>query len=101
MKVLYRLGFYLGGFSVGLVLLTFIFNGKKTSCNYTPNARVIDNLLQKEVFIPENIKMDYPELTDSLLQTYIRKGTIDFSKSDTKRDSCRLCALLFLNLNTS
>ena len=90
MKVLYRLSFYLGGFSVGLVLLTFIFNGKKTSCNYTPNARVIDNLLQKEVFIPENIKMDYPELTDSLLQTYIRKGTIDFSKSDTKRDSCRL-----------
>ena len=49
MKVLYRLGYYLGGFSVGLILLAFILNGKKTSCNYTPNARVIDNLLQKKI----------------------------------------------------
>ena len=49
MKILYRLGYYLGGFSVGLIFLAFILNGKKTSCNYTPNARVIDNLLQKNI----------------------------------------------------
>jgi hypothetical protein len=56
MKFLYRLGFYFGGFSIGLIFLAFILNGKKTSCNYTPNARVIDNLLQKEIMISEDVK---------------------------------------------
>ena len=52
MKILYRFGYYLGGFSVGLIFLAFIFNGKKTSCNYSPSARVKDNILQKEIKIP-------------------------------------------------
>jgi len=90
MKVLYRLGYYLGGFSVGLILLAFILNGKKTSCNYTPNARVIDNLLQKKIVISQEVIDQFPQLTDSIVKESIRKGTIDFSKSDTKRDSCRL-----------
>ncbi len=90
MKVLYRLGYYLGGFSVGLILLAFILNGKKTSCNYTPNARVIDNLLQKKIVISQEVIDQFPQLTDSIVKESIRKGTIDFSKSDTKRDSCRI-----------
>ena len=50
-----RLGYYLGGFSVGIILLTFILSGKKTSCNYGPNARVIDNLTQKKI-VEKNIQ---------------------------------------------
>ena len=80
MKVLYRLGYYLGGFSVGLILLAFILNGKKTSCNYTPNARVIDNLLQKKIVISQEVIDQFPQLTDSIVKESIRKGTIDFQK---------------------
>ena len=47
MNLLYRLGFYLVGFSIGLVFLTVILKGKKTSCNYGPNDRVISNLSKK------------------------------------------------------
>jgi len=90
MKILYRFGYYLGGFSVGLIFLAFIFNGKKTSCNYTPSARVKDNLLQKEIEIPSDLQKQLPQLTDSLVRQYITQGNINFSKSDTKRDSCRL-----------
>ena len=90
MKILYRFGYYLGCFSVGLIFLAFIFNGKKTSCNYTPSARVKDNLLQKEIEIPAKLQEQFPQLTDSLLRRYIEQGHVNFSKSDTKRDSCRL-----------
>ena len=85
-----RLGYYLGGFSVGLILLTFILSGKKTSCNYGPNARVLDNLSEKPIVIPTALKAKYHTLTDSLVQQLLTSGTVDFSKSDTKRDSCRL-----------
>ena len=90
MKILYRLGYYLGGFSVGLILLAFIFSGKKTSCNYSPSARVKDNLLQKEIRIPSDLQNQFPQLSDSIIRNLIDQGEINFSKSDTKRDSCRL-----------
>ena len=48
MRVIDRFGYYLGGFSVGLIFLGFVFSGKKTSCNYGPSARV-NNLLQKKI----------------------------------------------------
>ena len=40
MKFIHRLGLYLGGFSVGLIFLMF-FLVEKTSCAYSPNARVL------------------------------------------------------------
>ena len=101
MKLLYRLGFYLGGFSVGLIFLAFIFNGKKTSCNYTPNARVIDNLLQKNIVLSEEVIKDYPQLKDDQIKEMIRTGTVNFSKSDTKRDSCRLYHIELQNEETA
>ena len=90
MKILYRFGYYLAGLSIGLVFLAFIFNGKKTSCNYSPSARVKNNLLQKKIEIPIEIQKQFPKITDSLLRIYIEQGDIVFSKSNTKKDSCRL-----------
>ena len=80
MKLLYRLGYYLGGFSVGLIFLAFILNGKKTSCNYTPNARVIDNLLQKEIVIPDAILNSNPQLSTDQIKEIIKRGNVNFSK---------------------
>ena len=85
-----RLGYYLGGFSVGLIILSFILSGKKTSCNYGPNARVINDLIQKEILIDSSIQKRHPFLNDSLVREQLKKGSVNFSKSDTRRDSCRL-----------
>src|SRR6056300_580612 len=90
MKLLYRLGYYLAGFSVGLIFLAFIFSGKKTSCNYGPSARVKNDLLQKTIQISSDLQSRYPQLKDSTLRAFIEKGSIDFSKSKTKLDSCRI-----------
>ncbi len=51
MKTLYRLGYYFVGLSLGLVIVSFVFSGKKTSCNYGPQARVLANLAKKRVHI--------------------------------------------------
>ena len=44
MAFLKRLGYYLFGLSIGVIILSFIFSGKKTSCNYGPQARVKSQL---------------------------------------------------------
>ena len=92
MSFLYRLGYYLAGFSAGLVILFFLFNGKRTQCNYGPEARVINNLSEKSW---ESKTSLLPGMTlDSLtVQFILKNASVDFSESDTKRDSCKHYAL--------
>ena len=74
------------GFSVGLIFLAFILKGKKTSCNYGPNDRVINNLLKKNWRAPKNSD----SLFDSLaFEGFLDKARIDFGKSNTQKDSCK------------
>ena len=88
MRVIVRFGYYLGGFFVGLIFLGFIFSGKKTSCNYGPSARVKNNLLQKKITYSMN-DSNKMFLSDSLIRSLINVGVVNFSKSNTKKDSCR------------
>ncbi len=90
MKLLQRLGYYLAGFSLGLIFLAFIFNGKKTSCNYSPSARVKNDLIQKEIRIDSTLAAQYPDLNPDQIKSMIEKGNVNFKKSDTQRDSCRI-----------
>ena len=48
MTLLQRIGYYLGGFSIGLIILAFFLNGKKVSCDYGPEARVLKNINTKK-----------------------------------------------------
>ena len=97
MNLLYRIGYYLIGFSVGLIFLTFVFSGKKTSCNYSPTARVKSNLLQKKFKLSFKLQNQYPQINDSVLRKYIEEGNIDFSRSETQLDSCRIYHIDFEN----
>lgn len=92
MSFLYRLGYYLGGFSAGLVILFFLFNGKRTQCNYGPEARVLNNLSEKQWEAKTTL---LPNMTlDSItVQTLLQSADVDFAASDTKRDSCKRYAL--------
>ncbi len=47
MRLLHRIGYYLGGFSIGLIILAFFLSGKKTTCAYFPEARVLKNINTK------------------------------------------------------
>ena len=91
MKLIHRISYYLGGFSIGLILLAFFLGGKKTSCAYGPNARTIKNITIKKRFYSEETKvtMDNYDLDSLSISELIQTSSVNFSKSDTKSDSCK------------
>ncbi|WP_025740347.1 DUF4258 domain-containing protein [Aquimarina pacifica] len=87
-----RFFYYLSGFAIGLILLFFFLGGKKASCDYTPSARVLKNIRIKKkeyssqaLTLMQKFKIDTSHITELLL-----KGDVDFSKSNTKLDSCKV-----------
>lgn len=92
MTLLKRIGYYLGGFSIGLVLLAFFLSGKKTSCDYSPSARVKKNIrLKKQIFSDEVSSQISSNNIDTVrINQVIRKGYVNFSESNTKLDSCKI-----------
>ncbi|MEP1488754.1 MAG: hypothetical protein ABJK28_10030 [Algibacter sp.] len=90
MKLIQRIGYYLGGFSIGLVILAFFFNGKKTSCSYGPDARVLKNISSKKIVHSPNFKQELASKEmDTIAIAYIlKKGDINFSNSNTRQKPC-------------
>jgi hypothetical protein len=91
MKFLHRVGYYLGGFSVGLIILAFFLQGKRTSCDYGPNARTTKNIANKsKSYAPEaQSAMKLYQIDSSTVSNMIRYGSVDFSKSDTESEDCK------------
>lgn len=92
MKLSQRLFYYFGGFGIGLILLFFFLGGKKTSCDYGPNARVLKNIRIKNRVFKQDVlaKMQENNIDTADISKVLQTGSVDFSKSDTKRDSCNL-----------
>jgi hypothetical protein len=90
MKLIQRIGYYLGGFSIGLVILAFFLNGKKTSCSYGPDARVLKNIRLKKIVFSDNSNAQLlTNNLDSVAVNYVlRKGNINFSESDARQKPC-------------
>ncbi len=92
MRLIHRIGYYLGGFSLGLILLAFFLSGKKTSCDYGPNARTLKNIgLKKQVYSENALdEMRNYSIDSAEVSKLIRSGNVNFSESDTKSDSCNV-----------
>ncbi|OMP30695.1 DUF4258 domain-containing protein [Mangrovimonas sp. DI 80] len=91
MKLIQRIGYYLGGFSIGLIFLAFFLRGKNTSCDYGPNARTIKNIaLKKKVYSKEALAtMQLYDLDTTAVSNLIWSGNVNFSKSQTKPEDCK------------
>ncbi|MCB4808539.1 hypothetical protein LG651_09760 [Tamlana sp. 62-3] len=90
MKFIHRLGYYLGGFSIGLIVLAFFLSGKKTSCSYGPEARVIKNINSKKLVYSHNTHLVLKQnaIDTAKLNAAIKHGNINFSKSETRKEPC-------------
>ncbi len=79
------------GFSIGIVLLLFFLNGKDASCNYLPNARMLEILRSKHrVFDDEVLQiMTEKQIDSASIVNLLLKGDIDFSKSKVHQEPCR------------
>ena len=85
MNFLNRLYYFSTGLIIGIVFLVFILNGKRASCNYGPNARVIDNITSKDIILIDTINNQYS--LDELLNI-LQKGKVIFSKSFPNETPC-------------
>ena len=92
MKFIHRLGFYLGGFAIGLVLLMFFLNGKDASCDYGPNARTTKNIASKKIIYTSEVSsvLANRNIDSTIVRQLIKFGNVDFSESDIKTIPCKI-----------
>lgn len=92
MNLLRRFGFFISGFSIGLIILAIFLRGKKTSCDYGPNARTIKTIMLKpKVFSVDAIHfLKNHNIDSTTVKNLIATGDINFSKSETQLDSCNI-----------
>src|SRR5690606_27846196 len=92
MTLLQRFGYYLGGFYIGLIILAFFLNGKKVSCSYGPDARVLKNINLKTIVYSDDIQlyMNKHHIDTSVVHYILKKGDVNFSTSDTNKKPCSI-----------
>ena len=92
MNLLRRFGFFISGFSIGLIILAVFLRGKKTSCDYGPNARTIKSVLSKQKVYSETAKLSLNQFEIDTISknSLIATGDVNFSKSKTNLDSCNI-----------
>ena len=70
----------------------FFFSGKKTSCAYGPNARVLKNINSKKIRFDDGARLRAEALQIDSFSVYaaLKKGKVLFSNSNTQLDSCKV-----------
>ena len=89
MTVKQRLPYYLVGLFFGIIIVKYVFKGKKSSFDYLPNARVLKSIRNKPiVFSPEVVLLLDSNKIDSVSITQIlNNGDVDIWNK-VKLDSC-------------
>jgi hypothetical protein len=74
------------------MLLLFFLSGKKTSCDYSPDARVLKNIKIKErKFSAEAFSyFEDNKLDTALVSESLENGDVDFSRSNTDKEPCNI-----------
>jgi len=80
------------GFAMGIVIVFFFLGGKRASCNWMPNDRILNIIERKQLIFGDGIEQNLKEAeADSLdILAILKNGDIDFSKSRVKNEPCRL-----------
>lgn len=96
MHILKRIGFYLGGFSIGLILLAFFFSGKKTSCAYFPQERVLKNLRIKPYTLTPAAEQSLAAMGKDtvIVNRLLQLGEVDFGQSEQRKEPCGYFVIL-------
>lgn len=92
MKLSNRLIYFMGGFLIGICILIFIWDKKNTKFPYMPDARVINDVNSKNVHYSNKLHTAFAKniITASQVLDILKNGNVNFSKSNTKLDSCKI-----------
>lgn len=92
MKLVHRVGYFGGGLTIGIIILFFVLSGKKTSCAYFPNERVLKEIRgKKQEISPEAMQFFNQNAIDTIVLTkFFKQGDVNFSESETDHEApCR------------
>ena len=86
-----RFGLFGFGFAIGILLVFFFLGGKNSSCNWMPNARMLEIIRSKQISYSTDVQAKIDNsITDSTdINDILLLGDIDFSKSQVKNNPCR------------
>lgn len=84
-----RLPFFLGGLTVGIIIVVFFLGKKNTTFDYGPNARILKNLRVKERIYSEEALavLNSNNLDTALVSIILQNGNVDISNK-IKLDTC-------------
>jgi hypothetical protein len=76
-----RLKYYGLGFSIGAIMVVFMFDNK--GCSWFPSNRVKDNLFNRMIVVNQESRAEIKEqgFTEALFLKTIQEGSVDFGKS--------------------
>lgn len=92
MKFIHRLGYYLSGFVVGIIMLMFFLGGKKTSCDWGLDARVLKNIRNKERIVSKDALLFFEaqQIDTSYISYILKAGDVNFKESDIEAKPCKI-----------
>ena len=92
MKLVHRLAYYGVGLFFGIIILIFFLGGKRASCDYGPEDRVLKNIrIKKRQFSPEALSFfQKNQLDTAKISSILNEGDVDFSRSNTDAKPCNL-----------
>lgn len=97
-----RLGWYLVGFSLGLIALAFIINkksgGKGVQFCYLPNCRVLKDFRSKPLLTADKDSVFFSDL-DTFTQRLLLEGQINFAASNSTTKPCKTYLVSYLDKN--
>ena len=91
MNFIQRLGFYLGGATIGSIIVFFIWQKKNTEFCYLPNCRILKDIrLKKRHYdTPVQELINNKELDTAAITYTYYNGDVDIKRSNTKLKSCK------------
>lgn len=91
MNIAKRFLFFGFGFIIGLILLFFFLGGKKTGCDYGPEARVLKNIrIKPKTYSNEVLAVLSSKGWDtSDVNKAFKNGDVLFSEGNRELDSCK------------
>jgi hypothetical protein len=92
MRIRHRFAYYLIGFTMGLFVVTGVFMGKDTRCNYFPNARVLNDLRSKPFVYSDKAQQILSEkwIDTTDIKNTLTYGDVDFDHSNIAEDGGKL-----------
>ncbi|GGG98018.1 hypothetical protein GCM10011416_15120 [Polaribacter pacificus] len=85
-----RVWYYLIGFTLGSIVVYFIWTGKEVSFDYGPDARTLKTIRIREKIYSDdaNQTLKLNRLDTTAINYILQNGDVNFSKSDQRAKPC-------------